>query len=116
MSAAFAAASSASRLAPSSLAWRRLMMDAKPYFLMSGTAGALIAPEHATFVSMRWKLVMPSTDSLVTSCARTGAAASHTLESKVATIRNREFMKNLHWKYLHYATNPPAKASFLRLG
>src|ERR1700692_5122544 len=107
MSAAVAAASSASRLAPSSLAWRKLMMDAKPYFLMSGTAVALIAPEHATVVSMRWKLVMPSTDSLVTSCARAGDAASHTLESKVATIRNCDFMQYLQWKYLHYAMNAP---------
>jgi hypothetical protein len=64
---------------------------------MSGTAVALIAPEQATVVSRRWKFVMPSTDSLVTSCARTGDAASHTLEIKVATIRNCDFMEDLQW-------------------
>jgi hypothetical protein len=42
-------------------------MDAKPNFLISGTALALIAPEQATVVSMRWKFVMPSTVSFVTS-------------------------------------------------
>src|SRR5258708_18590901 len=110
MSAAFAAASSGSRLAPSSLAWRRLMMDAKPYFLMSGTAVALIAPEHATVVSIRWKFVMPSTVSLVTSCAQTGTAASHTPEINAAKIRNREFMEYLQWKYFHYAMEAPHKA------
>src|ERR1700680_5322881 len=103
MSAAFAAASSASRFAPSSLACRKLMIDAKPNFLISGTAVALIAPEQATVVSRRWKLVMPSTDSLVTSCARTGAAARHRLEIKAATIRNCDFMEELLSEKLHYA-------------
>src|SRR5579863_10062301 len=105
MSAAFAAASSSGRFAPSSLGCRKLMIDAKPNFLISGTAVALIAPEQATVVSMRWKLVMPSTVSLVTSCARTGVAAIQTLEIKAAAIRNCDFMGNLLHMELHDPMN-----------
>src|SRR5580700_2426491 len=104
MSAAFAAASSTGRFAPSSLGCRKLMIEAKPNFLISGTAVALIAPEQATVVSRRWKLVMPSTFSLVTSCARTGAAASQTLEIKAAANRNCDFIEGLLYRKLHYAT------------
>src|ERR1700688_2268394 len=110
MSAAFAAASSCSRFAPSSLACRKLMIEAKPYFLISGTAVALIAPEQATVVSMRWKFVMPSAVSLVTSCARTGAAANQRLEIRTVAIRNCDFMENLLERKLHYATNGSDKA------
>src|SRR5689334_16412079 len=116
MSASLAAASSASRLAPSSLACRKLMIDAKPNFLISGTAVALIAPEQATVVSRRWKFVMPSTVSLVTSCARTGAAPSQTLEIKAAAIRNCDFMESLLKKKLHYAMNCSDKASLSNVG
>ena len=77
MSAAFAAAASPSRSAPSSVACRRLMIEANPCFLMAGTAVALMAPVQATVVSSRLKLVMPSTVSLVTSCACAGATATH---------------------------------------
>src|ERR1700676_1811203 len=116
MSADFAAASSASRFAPSSLACRKLMIDAKPNFLISGTAVALIAPEQATVVSRRWKLVMPSTVSLVTSCARTGAVVSQTLEIKAAAIRNCNFMEYLLSRKLHYAMNRADKASLRIFG
>src|SRR5271169_2535383 len=109
MSAVFAAASSTSRFAPSSLACRKLMIDAKPNFLISGTAVALIAPEQATVVSRRWKFVMPSTVSLVTSCARTGVAASQTLEIKAAAIRNCDFIGNLLWRKVHYPMNASDK-------
>jgi len=44
----FAAASSASTFAPSSLASLKLMIDANPIFLISGTASALVAPAQAT--------------------------------------------------------------------
>src|SRR5216683_6533107 len=114
ISAAFAAASSASRFAPSSLGCLKLMIDAKPNFLISGTASTLIAPEQATVVSRRWKFVMPSTVSLVTSCAPTGIATSQRLESKAAAIRNCDFMGNLLERKSHYATNGPDKASLRR--
>ena len=66
-------------LAPFSVGWRRLMMEAKPYFLISGTAVALMAPEHATVVSRRFKLVMPSTFSghLLRAGRRNGDAHRH---------------------------------------
>src|SRR5579863_3066991 len=111
MSAAFAAASSSGRFAPSSLGCRKLMMEAKPNFLISGTAVALIAPEQATVVSRRWKLVMPSTFSLVTSCARTGPVSQRPV-TKAAAIRNRDFIESLLYGKLHYATKRLEKASF----
>src|SRR4029077_9584840 len=86
------------------------MIEAKPNFLISGTAVALIAPEQATVVSRRWRLVMPSTFSLVTSCARTGAAASQALEISAAAIRDCDFMEILLLRKLHYAMNSPNKA------
>src|ERR1700693_4313169 len=92
------------------------MMDAKPNFLISGTAVALIAPEHATVVSRRWKFVMPSTVSLVTSWARTGVAASQRPEIKAATIRKCDFMECLLFGKLHYATNGSDKASLQNSG
>src|SRR5579862_2747131 len=103
MSAAFAAASSSGRFAPSSLGCRRLMIEAKPNFLISGTAVALIAPEQATVVSIRWRFVMPSTVPLAPSGPRPGAAASQRREIKPATIRNRDFMEDLLQRKLHYA-------------
>src|SRR5580698_10503965 len=111
MSAAFAAAASPSRSAPASLGSRKLMIDAKPNFLISGTAVALIAPVQATVVSMRLKLVMPSTVSLLTSCARTGTTANHAHEIKPAAIRNWDFMGNLLKGKFHYAMVSPNKAS-----
>jgi hypothetical protein len=44
----------------------RLMIEAKPSFLISGTASTFVAPAHATVVSRRVKLVTPGTVSLVT--------------------------------------------------
>src|SRR5215831_1894438 len=58
------------------------MIDAKPISLIWGIALGLIAPEHATVVCNRWKLTMPSTFSLVISCARAG-------ESEVANSANK---------------------------
>src|SRR5713226_1862983 len=94
MSAAFAAAVSASRFASGSLACRRLMIDAKPIFLISGIAWALVAPAQATVVSRRLKLVTPSTVSFVTSCAgvTAGAAANHPVATKTAAIGKCAFM------------------------
>src|SRR5687767_6374896 len=60
--------------APCSLAWRRLMMELKPSFLMSGTALTSTAPAQAIVVCRREKLVMPGTVSLVTCCAYAAAA------------------------------------------
>src|SRR6266849_4632584 len=90
MSAAFAAAVSASRFASGSLACRRLMIDAKPIFLISGIAWALVAPAQATVVSRRLKLVTPSTVSLDTSCARAGAI--HAVAIQPAAIAKCAFM------------------------
>src|ERR1700741_4787126 len=109
MSAAFAAAASSSRFAPSSVGWRRLMMDAKPNFLISGTAVDLMAPEQATVVSRRWKFVMPSTFSLVTSCALDGAAANSAVAINPAAIRKLEFMSDSLPSQTHYVTNPAQK-------
>src|ERR1022692_641224 len=95
MSAAFAAAASASRSAPGSVAWRRLMIETKPNFLISGTTSALIAPAQATVVSRRWKLVMPSTVGALTSCAQTGDTDAQAAEIKPAAIRKCEFMADL---------------------
>src|SRR5260370_9862658 len=92
MSAAFAAAVSASRFASGSLGCRRLMIDAKPIFLISGIAWALVAPAQATVVSRRLKLVTPSTVSFDTSCARAGAAANHVVAIKTAPIGKCDFM------------------------
>src|ERR1700693_6592427 len=111
MSAALAAASSSGRFAPSSPGCRKLMIDAKPNFLISGTAVALIAPEQATVVSRRCRFVIPSTAWLVNSCARTGVAASHRLEIKDAAIRNCDFMEDLLYRKLHYPMNGSDKAS-----
>src|ERR1700730_1684842 len=78
MPAALAAAASASMSAPDSVGSRRLMIDANPIFLISGTASAFVAPAQATVVSTRAKLVTPGTVSLVTFWAPTGAAHSDT--------------------------------------
>src|SRR5215470_15234909 len=77
MPAAFAAAASASMLAPSSVGWRRLMIDLNPNFLISGTASGVVAPAHATVVSSRAKLVTPGTVALVTCCAPAGLDERH---------------------------------------
>src|SRR5438132_5421981 len=73
MPAALADAAVSSISAPGSLGTRTLMMEAKPIFLMSGTAVAFVAPAHATVVSSFAKLVTPGTFSLVTCCAAAGA-------------------------------------------
>src|SRR5947207_13598359 len=73
MPAALAEAAVSSIAAPGSLGTRTLMMDAKPIFLISGTAVAFVAPAQATVVSSFAKLVTPATFSLVTCCAPAGA-------------------------------------------
>src|SRR5262249_26044600 len=73
MPAAFAAAASASMLAPASVGSRRLMIDANPNFLSSGTASGVVAPPQATVVSSLAKLLAPGTVGRVT-CAFAGAA------------------------------------------
>src|ERR1700694_1367667 len=95
MPAAFAAAASASTFAPGSLASRKLMIDAKPIFLISGTASGLMAPEHATVVSMRARLVTPGIVSLVTCWAPAGEAAIHTATIKPAAIRKYDLTVSL---------------------
>src|ERR1700732_1370810 len=74
MPAALAAAASASTSAPGSVGRGRVVVDANPIFLISGTASALVAPAQATVVSTRAKFVTPGTVSLVTFWAPTGAA------------------------------------------
>jgi len=69
--AALAAAASPSMLASGSEASRRLMIEANPSFLISGTASIFVAPAQATVVSRRAKLVTPGTVSFVTCCAET---------------------------------------------
>src|SRR5262245_56173406 len=69
MFAAFAASASASTFAPASVGSRRLIIEAKPSFLISGTASGFVAPPQATVVSSRAKLVAPGTSCLVTCCA-----------------------------------------------
>src|SRR5437588_6870355 len=78
--------------APSSVGSRRLMMETKPICLICGTTSGLIAPEHATTVERRWKLVMPSILSLVTSWARAGITAIQAAASKPAAIRKCALM------------------------
>ena len=66
MPAAFAAAASASTLAPASVGSRRLMIDLNPSFLISGTPSGFVAPPQATVVSRRAKFVTPGTSDFVT--------------------------------------------------
>src|SRR6476646_3825736 len=73
MPAALAAAMFPSTSAPSSVARRRLMIDAYPIFLISGIALELISPAHATVVSTFAKFRMPGT-SCLTTCALAAAA------------------------------------------
>src|SRR6516225_3752007 len=68
MSAALAAAMFPSMSAPSSVARRRLMIDAYPIFLISEIAPGVMAPAHATVVSTLAKFRMPGTSCLIT-CA-----------------------------------------------
>src|ERR1700730_9438372 len=70
--AAWAAAASASMLAPASVGRRRLMIDAKPSFLISGTPSGFVAPPQATVVSSRAKFATPGTSDFVTCCAPEG--------------------------------------------
>src|SRR3954470_9939585 len=72
MPAVFAAAASPSTFAPGSLGRRRLMIDAYPIFLSSGTASGVVAPPHATVVSSFAKLLAPGTVGLVTCWAAAG--------------------------------------------
>src|SRR5438093_540263 len=65
ISAVFAAAASASMSAPGSAGWRRLMIDANPSFLISGTASGLVAPPQATVVSSWATLIAPGMVGLV---------------------------------------------------
>src|SRR4051812_46052700 len=81
MPAAFAAAASPSTFAPASDGRRRLMIDAKPIFLISGTASGVVAPPHATVVSSLAKFCTPGTVCLVTCCA-----AAWRLPNTVATM------------------------------
>src|SRR5262245_41917852 len=83
MPAVFAAAASVSISAPGSFGWRRLMIDANPSFLISGTASAFVAPPHATVVWRRITLIAPGTSALVT-CAVDGRAPS----TDMTTIRS----------------------------
>src|SRR6266699_5414436 len=69
MSAALAAAASPSMSAPFSVGWRRLMIDANPSFLISGTASGFVAPPQATVVSSWTTLMAPGTVGLVICCA-----------------------------------------------
>src|SRR5262245_29779237 len=87
MFAVFAAAASVSMSAPGSLGARRLMIDAKPSFLISGTASALVAPPHATVVSRRVKLIAPGTSCLVTCCAPAGRDPSSAIATKMRERR-----------------------------
>src|SRR5580765_6204766 len=83
MPAAFAAAASASTLAPASLGSRRLMIDANPSFLISGTPSGFVAPPQATVVSSRAKFATPGTSDFVTCCAAAGRA-----NANARSIRN----------------------------
>src|SRR6476659_1505570 len=76
MPAALAAAMFPSTSAPSSVARRRLMIDAYPIFLISGIALELIAPAHATVDSILAKFRMPGT-SCLTTCALAAVAIRH---------------------------------------
>src|SRR6516164_8057957 len=62
------------------------MIEANPISLIRGMAPGLIAPEHATVVCSRCKLTMPSTFSLVTSCARAGLTEVTSAVNKPAAI------------------------------
>src|SRR6266568_6317851 len=61
----FAAAASPSMSAPFSVGWRRLMIDANPSFLISGTASGFVAPPQATVVSSWATLIAPGMVGLV---------------------------------------------------
>ena len=59
------------------------MIDAKPIFLISGTASGVVAPPQATVVSSLAKFCTPGTVCLVTCCADAGRdpkAAAHLAE------------------------------------
>src|ERR671925_2094556 len=73
MPAALAAAMFPSMSAPSSVARRRLMIDAYPILLISEIAPGVMAPGHATVVSIFAKFRMPGT-SCLTTCALAAAA------------------------------------------
>src|SRR5258705_2157513 len=83
MPAACAAAASASTLAPGSDGRRRLMIDANPSFLISGTPSGFVAPPQATVVSSRAKFATPGTSDFVTCCAAAGPA-----NANARSIRN----------------------------
>src|SRR5215470_4253748 len=87
MFAVFAAAASVSMSAPGSLGARRLMIDAKPSFLISGTASALVAPPHATVVSRRVKLIAPGTSCFVTCCAPAGREPNSAIATRMRERR-----------------------------
>src|ERR1700730_4494762 len=88
MPAALAAAASASISAPCSVGSRRLMIDANPIFLISGTASAFVAPAHATVVSTRANVVTPGRVSFFTFCAPAGLAYRHAA-ARTPTAINR---------------------------
>src|ERR1700683_3955635 len=102
---ASAAAPSASTFAPGSFDSRKLMIETKPIFLISGTASTLIAPEQETVVSARAKFTMPGTVSLVTSCAASGEAAIDAARIKPAE-RKIDFMVSLLASRHHDFTRP----------
>src|SRR5690349_6963617 len=92
MPASFAAAASASMFAPFSVGWRRLMIDLKPSFLISGTASGVVAPPHATVVSRRAKLVTPGTGDFVTCCADAEPALRNATAAKQTGMDRRMAM------------------------
>src|SRR5436190_23274762 len=73
MPAALAAAMFPSMSAPSSVARRRLMIDAYPILLISWIAAGVMAPAHATVDSTLAKFRMPGT-SCLTTCALAAVA------------------------------------------
>ena len=94
MPAVLAAAASPSTSAPFSVGWRRLMIDANPSFLISGTASGFVAPPHATVVSRRVKLIAPGTSTLVTCCAPADRALKKATPTMKTNAR-RKVMRSL---------------------
>src|SRR5262245_29686066 len=91
MPASLAAAASASRSAPASPACRKLTIEAKPIFLISGTAVAFTAPAQATVVSSLTKLVTPSTVSLVAWACWAGAGATAREAARTSPVVNKRY-------------------------